>query len=122
MSDRHYERMTKAELLEELARLERSAPPAEFERALCERDIYAAELEFQNRELRDAQRQLEQSRDAFADLYDFAPVAYAKLSRAGVLLGMNLTGAKLLGRERGRLLGFPLAVFVVRADASKVSR
>jgi PAS domain S-box-containing protein len=116
MGGGHYERMTKAELRAEIERLRRAEPPVDIERTRVERDTYAAELEFQNRELRSAQELLERSRDAFADLYDFAPVAYAKLGRTGVLLGINLTGAQLLGRERARFEGFPLVVFVARAD------
>ena len=64
--------------------------------------VHQIELELQNRELRLAQQALEESRDRYADLYDFAPVAYATLTRQGRITQMNLTAAQLLGVERGR--------------------
>ncbi|HYN79132.1 MAG TPA: EAL domain-containing protein, partial [Lamprocystis sp. (in: g-proteobacteria)] len=44
-----------------------------------------------------------------ADLYDFAQVAYATLSREGRVTQMNLTAAELLGVERGQRVPFYLA-------------
>lgn len=59
----------------------------------------------QNEALRQAQLTLEASRDRYVDLYEFAPVGYLTVSRNGVLVAINLTGARLLGIERGRLIG-----------------
>ncbi|MFH1569818.1 MAG: hypothetical protein ABIL09_17620, partial [Gemmatimonadota bacterium] len=54
-------------------------------------------------ELRRAQGELEQARDRYADLHDFAPVGC-------------LTGAALLGVESGALVGRRFSAFVVRED------
>src|SRR5215472_12703069 len=43
------------------------------------------------------QQELEISREIYSQLYDFAPVGYATLSRAGWLREINLTAAKTLG-------------------------
>ncbi|HEY3489369.1 MAG TPA: cyclic nucleotide-binding domain-containing protein [Candidatus Deferrimicrobiaceae bacterium] len=51
-----------------------------------------------------------QARDA--DYYDFAPVGAIDLDEEGVIRGINLSGAALLGSERGELLGLPFATFV----------
>jgi diguanylate cyclase (GGDEF)-like protein/PAS domain S-box-containing protein len=72
-------------------------------RVIQELQVHQIELELQNRELRAAQQALEESRDRYADLYDFAPVAYARLTRQGQITQMNLTATQLLGVERGRV-------------------
>ena len=50
----------------------------------------------QQRQLIEAQRALEESRDRYADLYDFAPVALVTLDRSGVIQEANLAAAALL--------------------------
>jgi len=41
----------------------------------------------------------------YTDLYDFAPSGYFTLAATGAILQANLTGAKLVGIERSRLVG-----------------
>jgi PAS domain-containing protein len=47
-----------------------------------------------------------------ADYYDFAPVGAIDLDEGGIIRGINLSGATLLGAERRNLLGLPFASFV----------
>ncbi len=61
----------------------------------------------QNRELREAQELLEESRSRYADLYDFAPVGYCTLDRDGRIDEINLAGAALLGAPRQALIDRP---------------
>ena len=70
----------------------------------------------QNRELREAQWQLEESRSRFADLYDFAPVVYVTLDPMGKILEANLTAAAMFGIERGNLIGKFLTALAALAD------
>jgi C4-dicarboxylate-specific signal transduction histidine kinase len=70
--------------------------------------VHQVELEMQNRELRETQQQLEESRDNYIQLYDFAPIGYMTLDKLGRIVDINLTGAKLLGKPRSGLTGIPL--------------
>jgi PAS domain S-box-containing protein len=75
--------------------------------------VHQIELEMQNEELLRVQNDLEISRSRYADLYDFAPVGYLTLNRHGQIVDLNLTAARQLGIERGRLIGkhFQYSVF-----------
>ncbi|AEJ01983.1 PAS/PAC sensor signal transduction histidine kinase [Nitrosomonas sp. Is79A3] len=72
---------------------------------LVELQIHQTELEMQNLELKEAQQQLEESRNHYADLYDYAPVGYLTVDQTGDIRSINLTGASLLGKERALLIG-----------------
>src|SRR5512145_1728554 len=71
-----------------------------MQRLVHELEVHQIELEMQNEELRQARDEVEKALDKYTDLYDFAPVGYATLSRDGVILATNLTGANLLEAER----------------------
>jgi PAS domain S-box-containing protein len=77
-----------------------------------ELQVHQIELEMQNEELRQAQLALEESRDRYLDLYDYAPVGYFTLDENALILEANLSGAGLLGMERGSLIGKPLTSFL----------
>ena len=68
----------------------------------------------QNEELKQARGELEKQLEKYSDLYNFAPVGYFTLDRAGTILEANLTGARLLGVERSRLVGRRLDSFLSR--------
>ena len=92
------------------------ADPADAAYLAHELRVHQAELETQNEELRQAQLALAAARDRYRDLFDFAPVGYLTLDAAGCIVELNLTGARLLGAERARLLGRPFARLVETAD------
>src|SRR5208337_4039945 len=81
-----------------------------------ELDVHQVELEMQNEALRKTQLELEESRDRYADLYDFAPVGYFTFNQRGVIEEVNLTGAALLGVERKKLLNRGFGRFVAEKD------
>ncbi|HEX7837378.1 MAG TPA: ATP-binding protein [Kofleriaceae bacterium] len=89
---------------------------AEHERVVQELATHQIELEAQNQALRESQGQVEESRSRYADLYDFAPIAYCTFDRNAVVLEINLTGASMLGRERSNIIGRPFRV-LARLDA-----
>lgn len=91
---------------------------AERDVLLQELQTHQAELEAQNETLVQAQGQLEASRSRYADLYDFAPVAYLTLREDTSIVEANLAAAELLGRERSSIVGSPLAALVTLDDST----
>jgi len=79
-------------------------------------EVHQIELEMQNRELRAAQGQLEESRARLADLYDFAPVVYVTLDAEARIVEANLTAASYFGVERGNLVGKSLTGLAPMSD------
>lgn len=74
------------------------------ESLIFELQTHKKELEMLNGELRNTQLELEESRNRYADLYDFAPTGYFTFDKNGLILEVNLKGAKILGVERRFLL------------------
>jgi PAS domain S-box-containing protein len=89
---------------------------AEARRLLHELQVHQIELELQNEELRQSREEVEKGLERYTDLYDFAPVGYLTLGPDGVIRQANLTGARLLGMERGRLMGRSFWSFVGESD------
>lgn len=86
--------------------------PQEVRRLVQELQMHQVELEMQYEELLQAQADSEYLRRQYVDLYDFAPVGYCTLGPDGRVQQLNLRAARLLGRERGALLGRPFALQV----------
>ena len=82
------------------------------QRLVYELEVHQIELEMQNAELRRIQEELEISRNMYVELYDFAPVGYFTIDAHGLIEGVNLTGAHLMGIERGLLLKSPFINFI----------
>ncbi|MDD4928143.1 MAG: PAS domain S-box protein [Gallionella sp.] len=71
---------------------------------LHELQVHQIELEMQNETLRQAHIDMEESRDRYVDLYDFAPVGYLTISQDGTISGANLTAATLFKVARKELI------------------
>ena len=72
--------------------------------------------------MRQAQVELEVSRDRYVDLYDFAPVGYLTLTNESLIAEVNLIGAALLGIERKKLLLRRFVHFIAEEDISRWNR
>lgn len=77
-----------------------------------ELQVQKGELESQNQELMLSRAEVEAGLRQYTDLYDFAPVGYFTLDRDGAIRKANLTGAHLLGVERGKLLRRRFTTFI----------
>ncbi len=78
--------------------------------------IHQIEMEMQNEELRRYQEDLEVSRARYMDLYDFAPVGYLIVNKAGIILEANHTATTLLGVAPGSLVKQPFSRFILPDD------
>jgi PAS domain S-box-containing protein len=83
-----------------------------MQRLVHELQVHQIELELQNEELQGARAELEAGVERYSDLYDFAPIGYVTLDGDGTIGQVNLSGARLLGLERSRLVGARFGLFV----------
>ncbi len=74
--------------------------------------VHQIELEIQNKELIDSRLNLEEVIEKYTGLYDFAPTGYLTLSREGQIIELNFCAAKMLGKERQRLMKNILGLFI----------
>lgn len=97
-----------------------AAMPAEL--LMHELLVHKVELEMQVEELRRAHIEMEEARDRYLDLYEFAPVGYLTIDRSGLISEINLTGATLLGSERSKLIDRRFARFIAATDKDRWHR
>ena len=90
--------------------------PQYFQKMVHELEVHQIELKMQNEALRESQNALIASQQRYADLYDFAPIGYFTLDPMGLITEVNLTGASLLGVERGQLCNKPFSLFVAASS------
>jgi len=90
----------------------RQMSPDDVLKLAHELQVHQLELEMQNEELRRAQETITETENRYADLYDFAPVGYVTLDPQGLIVEVNLTGARLLGAPRNLLRQKPFILFV----------
>ena len=91
-----------------------ASPFSEVEsiRLIHELEVHQIELELQNEELRRAWADAEVANDKYIRLYDFAPSGYFTLSGKGEIIELNLSGARMLGKDRQHLKSSLFGFFV----------
>ena len=111
---------------EDLLKLKSSGTPSSLSeietlKLMHELEVHQVELELQNNELRQAWAEAEVANDKYIGLYDFAPSGYFTLSGKGVIIELNLSGAKMLGKDRQHLKN-SLFVFFVSEETKSIFR
>jgi PAS domain S-box-containing protein len=88
-------------------------------RLIHELEVHQIELEMQNEELHRTYKELEDSRNKYADLYDFAPVGYFSFDKNCLVIEANLTVCRMLGVERASLIKKPFHLFVSKESQDR---
>jgi hypothetical protein len=91
---------------------------AEMLKLLHEFEVHQIELELQNQELIQAKEQAIIASEKYIELYDFTPTGYFTLSRKGEIIQLNISGAKMLGKERSQLVNRLFHLYI--SDNSKL--
>jgi PAS domain S-box-containing protein len=86
------------------------------EELMYDLQVHQVELEIQAEELRQAHLAIEESRDQFLDLYEFAPIGYITLSDTAIIFQANLTAATLLRVDRNKLVHSRFRTWVIPSD------
>jgi two-component system CheB/CheR fusion protein len=81
-------------------------------RLLHELEVRQIELEIQNKELLSARQDVEAGLTRYTRMFDFAPIGYFVLAGDGIVREVNIAGARLLGEDRGRVVGRRFAIFL----------
>jgi len=98
-----------------------SGLPFKVKELVEELRIHQVELEMQNDELRESQLRLQEATQKYYDLYEFAPVGYLTLDRAGSILEPNMALAHMLGIPQKYLAGRMLRQFTVQEDQTRLA-
>jgi len=94
----------------------RSSPDNEAQRLVHELQVHQIELEMQNEELRTARAEVEEGLARYTELFDFAPIGYLTLAADETIRAINHAGARLLDKERSRLLGLDFVALLAMRD------
>ncbi len=92
----------------------------EVKTLLHELQVYQAELEVQNEELRSLQNQLETSRNRYYELFDCAPVGYIIIDAHFAVTEINSTALEQLGKYRQEMVNRSLLHIVSSKDHSRM--
>jgi PAS domain S-box-containing protein len=112
----------RAEAHPEAQALERRLPQSvdETRRLLHELQVHQIEMEMQNAELLRTREEFELSRNKYVELYELAPVGFFTFDQQGVILEVNLTGARLLGTTRKALVKESFPRFIADDEGRKL--
>ncbi|WP_335109910.1 PAS domain-containing hybrid sensor histidine kinase/response regulator [Nostoc sp.] len=90
-----------------------------LQQAITEISISLEELQQQNEELVITRHLVEEERQRYYDLFNFAPDGYLLTNVTGIIQEANYAAAKLLNVRQSYLIGKPMAVFVHQTERQK---
>ena len=95
---------------------------ADAQTLIHELQVYQVELEMQNEEVIASRVQLEQSRNTYSQLFEWAPVAYFTVTHQGLIGRCNHAGSQLLSYPTRFPEDYSLLRFVVQKDRPVFTR
>src|ERR1043165_3978280 len=97
-------------------------PVTDVQQLVHELQVHQIELEMQNDEFRRTQVELEETRNRYSELFDFAPFGYLTLDLQGESIEANLRACTLLGLNRKDVVHCPLRQFIAPEGAEIFQR
>lgn len=88
---------------------------------IYELEVHHVELQIQNDELRKVRSDLEESRQAFSDLFESAPVGYLVVGENLTITGANRTACELLRVPKEQFVGVSFSKFIHPMDRDDFS-
>lgn len=95
---------------------------AEKLKLIHELEVHQIELELQNEELVAAKEKAEQAEEKYTNLYDFAPSGYLSLTKEADIIILNFAAARMLGKERSKLINSRFSLFLADTTRSVFHR
>jgi|GEM_PF-348837 len=89
---------------------------ADMLKLIHELEVHQIELELQNEELLQLKLDHQGTARKYEELFDHAPSGYVTLTEDGKITGVNLAGARMLGKEGCRLKYRPFGFFVATSS------
>src|SRR5665647_60821 len=89
-----------------------SAEDIQTQKLIHELEVHQIELEMQNDELQVAKAQIIADAKKYTELYNFAPMGYFTLTKAGEIVDLNLCGSQMLGKKVEKLKKSMFGFFV----------
>jgi PAS domain-containing protein len=90
----------------------------DIKKLVHELQVHQIELEMQNEELRQAYEMSESSLKKYTMIFELSLIGYFTLDADGTILGVNFTGAEMLGERRFSLIGSNFKLFVAEGSLS----
>ena len=85
---------------------------------LYELEVHQIELEMQKEELQLAKENAESNAEKYTNLYDYAPAGYFTLDSDGEICELNFNAAKMLNKERSKLINSNFKFFIASETRS----
>jgi PAS domain S-box-containing protein len=88
-----------------------SPPKGGDDEILHDLQVHQEELRAQNEELQQAQERIERVSAQNRDLFDYSPVGYFVINESYVVVDANISGLKMLNKDKSRVAGKPFILF-----------